>query len=256
MSFLLDALRKSERQRRLGDVPSIHSTTELESRVTGKPWQKAVMVLLLLALGLVGWYGWRWYAPPEQAIVAQPSRPLESPVMADSSGSRDPNILPDIPRLGLTDTDQVPGRTAVERYSDPDSSGPDSHNEPENSFSDSPPQADDPTQVSETDMTEIVATMVAEQTDGDIQDKEELDQQPYQPGLISYWQLPESVRQQFQAFHISVIVFAKKPEDRFILLNGVRLVEGDQVERDLVLEEIRREGAVFSFRHYQFLVTQ
>ena len=256
MSFLLDALRKSERQRRLGDVPNIHSTTELESRVAGKPWRNAVMVLLLLALGLVGWYGWRWYAPPEQAIDAQDSTQLESPVTAESSGSRDSDKLPDIPRLGRTDNDQVPGRTAVERYSDPDSSGPDSHSEPENSFSDSPPQADDPTQGRETNMTALEARMVAQQTDEDIQVKEEHDQQPYQPGLISYWQLPESVRQQFQAFHISVIVFAKKPEDRFILLNGVRLVEGDQAERDLVLEEIRREGAVFSYRHYQFLVTQ
>jgi len=242
MSFLLDALRKSEKQRRLGDLPNIHSATELESRATRKPGRNAI--LLLAAFGVVAWFGWRWYAPPEKAVVTQKSQQVEPRIDADNMGSQDSSrMLPAIPRSTSTNNVQEPGRTAVERYPGPAGTGSGSHSETTNAFSDPPP----------------AATMVAEETDGDQgqeEDGEPDDGQPFQPGLISYWQLPESVRQQMQTFRISVIVFAKKPQDRFILLNGVRLVEGDEAERDLVLEEIRREGAVFSYRHYQFLVTQ
>jgi general secretion pathway protein B len=55
-------------------------------------------------------------------------------------------------------------------------------------------------------------------------------------------------------FKISVLVYAESAEDRFILMNGERLLEGDEVEGGVVLEEIRRDGAIFSFRSQRFLV--
>jgi hypothetical protein len=55
-------------------------------------------------------------------------------------------------------------------------------------------------------------------------------------------------------FKITVLVFAESAEDRFLLMNGERLREGDEVEGGVVLEEIRRDGAVFSYRQTRFLV--
>ena len=55
---------------------------------------------------------------------------------------------------------------------------------------------------------------------------------------------------------VSVLVYAERPEDRFILMNGRRYIEGDEPRPGLVLEEIGREGAVFTFQLYRFLVTQ
>ena len=39
-------------------------------------------------------------------------------------------------------------------------------------------------------------------------------------------------------------------------MNGARLTEGETTSFGLVLEEIRREGAVFSYRMYHFLVSR
>jgi general secretion pathway protein B len=52
----------------------------------------------------------------------------------------------------------------------------------------------------------------------------------------------------------SVLVYAKDPADRFVLINGERMEEGDSPMSGLVVEEIRREGVLFSYRLYRFLV--
>ncbi|NNJ64059.1 MAG: GspB domain-containing protein, partial [Xanthomonadales bacterium] len=52
----------------------------------------------------------------------------------------------------------------------------------------------------------------------------------------------------------TVLVYADKPEDRFLLVSGQRVVEGDTLDGNIMLEEIRREGAVFIYRSYRFLM--
>ena len=266
MSFLLDALRKSEKRQRLGDVPNIHSTTELESRASRNPGRKPVLLLLLAAFLVFIWFAWRHYAPPEEAFVDQHSPQLETGINAENTHSTDSSRrLPEIPQLPSTDNASKPDRTAVERYSGPSITESGSRQKPTNDNYE-PLVAGGPLVLSESQTPTTTATTVpgaAENMDdsswmvsGNVQDQEENDGRTFEPGLIGYWQLPESVRQQLPNFRISVIVFAKRPQDRFILLNGQRLIEGDEPQPDLVLEEIRSEGAVFSYRLYQFLVTQ
>ena len=78
--------------------------------------------------------------------------------------------------------------------------------------------------------------------------------EPREPAPISYWELPDAVRADIPEIKFSVLVFAKKPADRFVLINGQRLAEGDSPQSGLVVKEIRRDGVVFSYRLYQFLV--
>jgi general secretion pathway protein B len=78
--------------------------------------------------------------------------------------------------------------------------------------------------------------------------------QPHEPEPISFWQLPQAFRDGLPEFRINVLVYAEKPEDRFLLINGQRLVEKEELIDGVVLDEIRRDGAVFQFRNYRFLV--
>ena len=72
--------------------------------------------------------------------------------------------------------------------------------------------------------------------------------------FVSFWELPQSVRDSLPEIRISVLVFAEDPDDRFALVNGQRMVEKDRLDSSVVLDEIRREGAVFTYRKYRFLV--
>ena len=78
--------------------------------------------------------------------------------------------------------------------------------------------------------------------------------EPHIAEPISYWELPQGVRDGLPEIKISVLVYSEKPEDRFLLTNGQRLAEKDSLESGLVLDEIRRDGAVFLYRKYRFLV--
>jgi len=76
------------------------------------------------------------------------------------------------------------------------------------------------------------------------------------PGLapISFWELPDAVRDDIPELRFSVLVYADKPTDRFVLVNGQRLHEGDSYQPGLIVDEIRRDGVIFSYRLYRILV--
>ena len=71
---------------------------------------------------------------------------------------------------------------------------------------------------------------------------------------ISFWQVPQALRDGLPEIRITVLVYAEATEDRFVLINGQRLVEKEELAPGVVLDEIRRDGAVFSYRKYRFLV--
>jgi hypothetical protein len=75
-----------------------------------------------------------------------------------------------------------------------------------------------------------------------------------EPEPIGYWELPDQVRMSVPEIKFSVLVYAELAEDRFVLINGQRLGEGDSYQDGLLIKEIRRDGVVFTYRLYQFLV--
>lgn len=77
---------------------------------------------------------------------------------------------------------------------------------------------------------------------------------PGEPEPLGYWDLPDAVRADVPEIKFSVLVYATDPAQRFVLINGQRLTEGDSVKSGLVVEEIQRDGVLFSYRLYRFLV--
>ena len=77
---------------------------------------------------------------------------------------------------------------------------------------------------------------------------------PHQPEPIGYWELPDAIRAGIPEIKFNVLVYANKPADRFVLIKGQRLREGDSLQPVLLVKEIRRDGVIFSYRLYRFLV--
>jgi hypothetical protein len=78
--------------------------------------------------------------------------------------------------------------------------------------------------------------------------------EPHVAKPISYWELPQGIRDNLPNIKITVLVFSERAQDRFLLANGQRMTEKDELVSGLVLDEIRRDGAVFLYRNYRFLV--
>lgn len=72
-------------------------------------------------------------------------------------------------------------------------------------------------------------------------------------GVPALKDLPLDVQMKVPKMSFSVFVYAQKPADRMVIIDGRTRREGDEVSSGLRLEEITRDGAIFSFKGHRFL---
>lgn len=285
MSILLDSLRKSEAQRNIGETPSIHSAQDYEN-----PGKRGgglfVWLLIALTAAAIVWFVWQQYGvlddstavtqaePGNSAVVASADSPPAAGTPMDtqpSSGQRTPvEQLADSQTADSTDS---PAGEPVARVAEyvPEPVEPvatDEKDEDEQEPGENMTAAAN--QALEVDLEEVVAAQAEAQerlaneqeNEVDSPDRDTTTQrrasrsraESTEPQPESYWQLPQRIREDLPEFRITVLVYAEAPEDRFLLMNGERLREEDELEGGIVLKEIRRDGAVFAYGSRSFLV--
>jgi len=248
MSILLEALRKSEKSQHQPEVPTIHTNDQTEA-VSESLKTGPLALLLVVTLFATGWSVWRQYQLPAgdyQPPVMLTGDQVSAKTTTTPEALTDGGVGPGSPSVATDNATRLP-RTPVETFksaagtqsqastnnpgSPTDTQRPNSGNKAGVDLSGSEENADDNSNASE-------------------QDK----YQPQRPAPIGYWELPDAVRADVPEIKFSVLVYATNPADRFVLINGQRLNEGDSTQPGLVIEEIRLDGVVFSYRLYQFLI--
>ncbi len=262
MSILLEALRKTEKDQRKVEAPNIHSE-ENRGPVSDSLGMGPLAALLVVALFTSGWFVWHQYQKPaggyQPPVTLAPDRTkvASTPVVKLEAGkvTHSNSTL-----TSTTDSGDVGSqRTPVESFQLA-------------AKSDSRLQTDAGGKVERPDMntakpadkTQPVAKTTAPDNNKlPVPESQTLSQptaaakkefHPQEPEPINYWELPDAIRTKVPETRFSVLVYASKPADRFVLVNGQRLREGDWAAPGLQVKEIRREGVVFKFRLYQFLV--
>lgn len=267
MSILLDALKRSESQRELGNVPtlktSIESSAEMLRPVPG--WLPGLMSLA--TAGLISWMGLAQFSLPED--WADPRLAAEAGVttsgQAESQATEGATVQP--ARAGKSILPQMPESTPTDQAQTKQAEAQPAQRRLGREVRDyaaqqSPDaaatQPAEPRHDNAVRQTELARVDLARQEQGapgsvkTPQSGPALSQQPYEPEIINYWQVPEKMRDGLPELHISVLVYAELPENRFVLMNGERLREGQELPNGLVLEEIRRDRAIFNYRNYRF----
>ncbi len=249
MSILLDALKKSEAQRQLGETPTLHTPLPGEGMdmENGKQWIPIVM--LVLTACVITWIGVVQYSLPEETIGD-----LNETDTIVQSGVDEPG--------GTTTTrgSENPAGTPVKDYSAPA--------QPEQSVDTQASMAGTDTGVESGSIPDQPANKAPDEVplvhqgpndEGDLTGEDENSDRledpvtdKYKLETISYWQLPQSLRDELPEIRITVLVYAENPEDRFLLINGERMREADELDGGLGLEEIQRDRAIFTFRKYRF----
>lgn len=267
MSMLLEALKKSEEQRQLGSRPDIHRSTD--HNPDGKPASKMPWLPLVLAFAAVSvmtWLGWNQFRMPAgMEAVPAADQAVESGQQAEPDATTTPAAA--VPR---------PPRTMVEQFARDKSqaaAGTEAESQPEeqrrqdvsrsfNQFAakpetQKPASKQKPAPGSTSSPKTVVSAAQAEPNPPAVANRtppQSVESRQYEAEIMSYWALPQGVRDNLPEFRITVLVFADKPEDRFLLINGMRLKESEELQSGVLLDEIRREGAVFRARNYRFLV--
>jgi general secretion pathway protein B len=233
MSFILDALKKSENERQRQVGPSL-ADVQVKERRNDKPWWAvAVAALLVLNLGVLlvvltrdgdekpsGTQPAREAAPTSAPVTAAANQGTQTPLPA--SASRMPRGNPSVNSLA----DEVGGEAG---------------------FVDTDPQLSAAANVPEGPplVRPIEAPAVAPSTVPQAQPEEEV-----LPTLTDVAAggtvLPE--------MHLDIHVYSVAPSDRFIFVNMRKYTEGQALKEGPTLERITPDGAVLNHRGLRFLL--
>lgn len=236
MSYILDALRKAERERGIAQVPNLMTVHET---VTAKPQKRiwlisAVLLVCVAALFLVVFSIYKSSAPStiqqvnrevKAEAAAQPSavestqspaKPAVQAANPEREPPRKPNVTSSTPTSVQT-TDSTAIRNAATQESRPRSES-------------TPPQIKSSTQPPINPGAPVpVATQSAPAPDNSA------------PAEIS-------LREAMAKMKISILMYDEAKSGRMVFINNRKYLEGDYVDGRYLIESISLEGAVLSYK--------
>ncbi|MDN3578891.1 general secretion pathway protein GspB [Chitinimonas viridis] len=220
MSYILDALQKAERERKMGAVPTLHTTLAAPMpEVRPTQWFYLILALILVACGvLIGWLQpWRKAdaAVPASAPVVQriePAQPVEAAAPLPTASAAPPvavNVPPAVP------VDPAPTPSPIAQ----------------------PVPAAAVTTRPAPPVAAPAPTASAPQPLGE-------------PPLLDT--LPAGLRQGIPAMTVLVHSYSSQRKDRVVMINNKPLHEGDYLTPEVRLEEITPEGMIFIYKGVRF----
>ena len=219
MSYILDALKKSEQLRQRGAAPITLATPAPEAPPpTPASYRNVLLALLLITAGIsIGWL--RPWQTPE--VVTKPT--VSSPPVP-------PSVVVSSPLVDLPRVNPAPAPQAVPVA-------------PANVAAPAPPVAVIPAP----SVPAIRPTQAsAAKPDAEAPASEAA------PSVMSMSELPQAVRQELPAIAIALHGYAREPRERIVMINNQMLRQGDQVAPGLRLEQITQDGVVLGYQGYRF----
>jgi general secretion pathway protein B len=240
MSFILDALKKSESDRQRQGGPALFEVKVAPRRHTLPPWAVAIGVLLVANFAIVAWYLLRHAAAPAagaapapastqvpvhaRAEAAPPAPQSSAPPAATAMNTTAPAPPAPAPAPRSVMTAPAP-TTAAELPTDATA-------EPASNPDDFAPAAEPP--------ASGALGRVKRGTDA---------------GVPLYQQLAATPGTQLPQLRLDLHAYAEHAEERWVLINMHKLREGDSLE-GVHVDRITPDGAVLSYQGSQFLLTR
>ena len=244
MSFILDALKKSEHERQRQSVPGLVESSVVRPRPRLPLW--AVTLCLLLGVNLVVLlavliHGWAAQAPRD-APAAAPS----STAAAREAVSSEPAAA------------SSAAATRAPRDEPPPSAG-DQHFSPLDSAPVYAPEIAVPSPAPAIDSRQPATQSPANATSHTVRHHEPvLNEEDFKAGdeevLPSINELNLTGAQALPELHLDVHVFATRPAERFVFINMRKYHEGATLQEGPTIERIRRDGVILDYHGVRFLL--
>lgn len=221
MSYILDALKKSEQERGHGNIPdvqTVHSSSLNYQKSKKAYWPYFLIAAVLLNLAAITYF---IVDKDDSQTRGAATENIATSIIEDSI--RKPSVT--------TTIDENSERKKVENKPLPQqiktiekSAAP---------VAEVKPPADKPHTIKPQKTVEQAASYTSN-------------------NIIDFNELPESIRQELPAIIISAHVYSSNPLQRSIVINNNFMEEGEYMIDGLVLYEITPEGAIFSYQGYLF----
>ena len=217
MSYILDALKKSEQERGHGGIPGVQTVHSSSLNYSNKKVIWPYILIFAVTLNLIAII---YFVIDKDSVVESSIDPAgiqtnENKAEALAVNNNLPNKL----------ADTLP----AEPVRQPAQLLPAPGNIPGNRDNDGR-------------LTATVADTVTEESSSP----------QYSAETVEFYELPESIKQQLPAIIISAHVYSTNPVQRSIVVNNNFMEEGEYVIDGLVLDEITPDGAIFYYNGTKF----
>ncbi len=229
MSFILDALKKSEIERQRQAVPGLMDSGTAPARTRLPLWALAVAVLLAINLIVLVYVLRRGGAP---AAVAPAARATPDAIMAAPNPAPAPNPA------------AAPGAATAGHFSPLDVAPV---------YAPEIPAVDEPA-------AGVPGAGVPERGRGEASVRTSQGHDPLltddkpEEVLPSISEVNLSGDQALPDLHLDVHVYATKPAERFVYINMRKYREGATLQEGPTLERIRRDGVILNFHGVRFVL--
>lgn len=244
MSYILDALKKSEQERGHGGIPSVQTLHSSSLNYNDKKtyWPYILITAVLLNIVTIVYFVLDKDKPSEKNMAIS-----ETIATSETRGiEKKSEILPEI--LNITDNTQ----NAISDDSNKQlvKSAPITHNKASEeelngstttyaSFNDQPASMPAAGNSIKNDATRNTVTADRNTAEGNT-------------NIIEFYDLPDTVKQQLPAIIISAHVYSTNPLQRSLVVNNNFLEEGEYFLDGLILHEITADGAIFNYKDIKF----
>ena len=241
MSFILDALKKSEGDRQRQGGPALFEVKVAAPRHALPSWAVAIALLFVANLAVVGWLLLRHAAAPAQAAARAPAHTQTEAAPGPAPAAAPAAAAPAVAALNAPAAAAPPAVTPAVHsvVTAPSAPAAPVESAAAAAASEPPPNADDLAPAAEPPPSGSLGR-VRRATDA---------------GIPLYQQLAGTPGSQLPQLRLDLHAYAERAEDRWVLINMHRLREGDSLE-GVRLERITPDGAVLSYHGTQFLLTR
>ena len=246
MSYILDALKKAEQERKRGKTPNFMTEHEdREDKPKRRVWLYAMLVFLAAA-GSVGWFlgsdktSSAPAVPQQTAPVTMNTSAQPQPPPSSAPASENPTAAPP---AQVTET-AAPAKTAI----------------PQTEKRDVPVAK----QAAGTSRVDKDSRIKKAASAADLSRSSQSAQEAAKPAgvkktvpgnlIYSISELPDEIRQGLPALSISTHIYSQEKSERLASINGHIGREGQEIMSGIALESITPDGAVLRYQGYKFKV--
>lgn len=273
MSYILDALRKSDKKRRHITVPEL-----LEDQVVtqNKPkkrliWPYLLFAALILNAGIFALWIGTWYSK-NPGLIQQPSSRKQIESVAAQPMQDTPHVtLQEAASPSATTKTAIPEKTIVngKKLSSTDNSAlkhvesriaSNTQKQPVQAKADLQMKIN-PKPVQTTDIEKSPAPHTSQQEQNPVATPVPPKPQTVIPAAVpaenkvyKLKELPVSVRKDLPVISIAALLYSSNPVSRMVRVNDQMMREGEVLTSGLKLEEIASDGVIFSYQSYRFFV--
>lgn len=242
MSFILNALRRSEQERASSHIDTLEGKIQLKQETPSKNKPEWLIILVLMNLALLAFLFWHFTHQEEKAIDIKPVTVAEQTI-APQQIKQKKTVEVQIPKL-----DSMPQVTIAQQIKNHQKQQKEVHQ-----------------QQARLKPSPIIAPIKVEQTRPLAPQKSTTEQleKPNKPKLMvsnkksepAYLSdMPYEFSLSVPYININVFVYTDKPEERFIMIDMQKYQEGQHISKDMKLHEIRPDSIVVEFKDEVFQI--